>query len=284
MMDLGDGWVVPVTTLSDGTKEYGTPKQGRADGAGGGRPDFGVPGPSDLPRMVTTNVSNISTTSTGTKNPRRKDLITKGSMFTPTLTASDRAFDPLDIIGRFSGAASDSMLAGRSPKDPVLAPQIADHIGLENMAAATEAALPLYQEMQDEWMRGHGYSYRPESNEFVKKENFLGVDWIKPDPRTGRENFIKKGGPGYEAFKAVLAPRLVKDGGLNLIEVAAIRQHAKEKGIDYRTLIDEIGYITEEQAEIAKAEISGGIDIVAVIKKGDKKYWQLSDGSLEEAK
>jgi hypothetical protein len=31
MMDLGDGWVVPVTTLSDGTKEYGTPKQGRAD-------------------------------------------------------------------------------------------------------------------------------------------------------------------------------------------------------------------------------------------------------------
>jgi hypothetical protein len=86
MMDLGDGWVVPVTTLSDGTKEYGTPKQGRAGGAGGGVQVSGA----DLTLLhgdTTPQVSYNSKTDTLTEYDKR----TQGALVYPETPAGTRA-------------------------------------------------------------------------------------------------------------------------------------------------------------------------------------------------
>jgi hypothetical protein len=86
MMDLGDDWVVPVTTLSDGTKEYGTPKQGRADGAGGGVQVSGA----DLTLLhgdTTPQVSYNSKTDTLTEYDKR----TQGALVYPETPAGTRA-------------------------------------------------------------------------------------------------------------------------------------------------------------------------------------------------
>jgi hypothetical protein len=268
--DPSNPWNFGATRAS--IEDYWLKKNG-ASGAGGN--EFGKTTAGDLQAMVGKSVGNI--------DPRLKEQnVTPGAFFTAPLDNSGVGYDPLNVIGRFSSAAQDSALAGRSPRDVSLAPQIAQDIGMQGAISTTNESLPMFNDMQDQYLANW-----PRTAKFDSQTGMISYDANPRNPFKGEKSytqgdFVKKGAPGFEAFKAVVAP-MISDG-LSGVEVAAIKEHAKRKGLDFRSLITDIDGLSDIERQVAIKEVETGLDLNKIVSIGGRTFLELSDGTLVEDK
>jgi hypothetical protein len=237
---------------------------------------------------------SVKPTETGTTTRVRRDVIGPGELYTPSMTSDGRAFEPFGIRDKFAQAAMDSMSpyaadgsarVPRDPRDVSLAGEIAEDISLFDLSSAEDSALPVYDDIRASWLdkvEGNGWSY----NEGM----FENPNWLKSlsggvfgsIDKYNEGEFVKKGRPGYEAFKDVVVPymRGVKEGGgLSGDAIVALREHAKNRGIDFTAMLDDINELTDAEKKVAEEELSSGLDLTFKAElPGGKIIVVLPDG------